>query len=178
MRKNFVGLIFIFVLAFSISAQTDEAKQIDEFGIPPCGDMLARSDWIYSNLQSSPDSKIYVIYYGGRFRKERIWDKRTKSYNKIQLEYPHRDDALNRAKAIPFYLTTEKSFSTVERNTLKDKVVLINGGFRQNIEMEIWIVPQNAAPPKPSPTVDEKDIKFRTDKPFGIPDIKRCYDAY
>jgi hypothetical protein len=30
MRKTIVGFIFVFVLAFNISAQTNEARQIDE----------------------------------------------------------------------------------------------------------------------------------------------------
>ena len=175
MKKRILIFLFLSSFAFSVSAQEKEARQIDEFGILPCGDMLSRLHWIYTESQNSPDSKIYVVYYGGRFRKTIFWDQKNKS-NKIQLKYPHQEDALNQAKSIPLYLTTEERYPAAIRDSLKNKIVLINGGFRQNIQMEIWIVPKDAAPPKPMPTIDEKDIKFRSNKPFGTPDYKRCYD--
>ncbi len=177
MRKQIFSFFILLSFVVSISAQINEARQIDEFGILPCGDMLGRMEWIHQSSQKEPDSKIYVIYYSGRFRKETVWNKETRN-NKILLKYPHRDDALNQAKAIPLYLTTAENISTAERNAFQDKIILVDGGFRQNFETEIWFVPRNAAPPQPNPTIDKKDIKFRADKPFGTPDYKRCYDEF
>jgi hypothetical protein len=178
MRKTIVSFIFICVLAFSASAQNKEARQIDEFGVVPCGEMLGRMQLIFIESQNEPNSQIYVVYYGARFRKEELRNKKTNQVDRVQLKYPHREDALNRAKAIPLFLTTVESYPLSVRNAFKDKIVLIDGGYQQNIKMEVWLVPKDAAPPKPSPTIDEKDVKFRTDKPFGTPDWKRCYDAY
>lgn len=172
MKKQFLSLLLLVSFIISISAQEKEARQIDEFGILPCGDMLARLHNLYLESQKTPDSKIYVIYYGGRFRKEHIWSKKGA---RIQLKYPHRIDALNRAKAIPLLLTTEKPYAG---NNFEERIVLIDGGFRQNMETELWIVPNGAALPVPTPTIIEKDIKFKADKPYGTPEYARCYDAY
>lgn len=172
MKRQLFTFLLLISFALSVSAQEKEARKIDEFGILPCGDMLSRMHSIYLQLQESPDSKIYVVYYGSRFRKEIIWSKRG---SKIQLKYPHRDDALNRAKAIPLYLTTEKFYSDYK---FKERIILIDGGFRQNMETEIWIVPKDARPPAPTPTINEKAVKFGAERPFGTPEYGRCYDGY
>jgi len=173
MRKTIVGFIFVFVLAFNISAQTNEARQIDEFGRIPCGDFMARMDGIFNELQNSPDSKIYVVYYGGRNRRENIGNKKTKSFDKIKLKYSHRDDGLNWAKSIPLYLTSD--FVYKAKALTSDKIVLISGGFREDMQVEIWLVPKDAELPKPNPTIAEANIKFRNDKPLRIPNFTNCY---
>jgi len=177
MKKRFLSFLLLFSFAFNVLAQEKEARLIGELGVNPCGHMLMYLDGIYNEWQNSQNSKIYVVYYGGRFRKTTFWDKKTK-VNKIRLKNPHRDDALNRAKAIPLYLTTQEGFPAEIRNSLKNKIILINGGFRQDFGMEIWLVPTGAALPEPTPTIDEKNVKFRNGKPSGTPDYKRCYDAY
>jgi len=61
------------------------------------------------------------------------------------------------------------------RNLLKDKIILVNGGFRENLGVEIWLVPTDAELPEPTPDVAESDIKFRKGKPIITPDYTRCY---
>jgi len=175
MNKQFLSFLFIFLVAICVSAQTDKARNIDEFGRLPCGDFLARMDNIFIESQNSPDSKIYVVYYGGRYRKKNIWNKKTKELN-VKLEYPHPEDGLNYAKSIPLYLTSELKALTRTYKLSKDKFILVNGGFRENIEVEIWFVPKDAESPKPIPTITEKDIKFRKDKPLKIPRYSTCYE--
>jgi len=41
--------------------------------------------------------------------------------------------------------------------------------------VEIWIVPKDAEPPKPTPTLTERDIKFRKGKPFSVRDCEAYY---
>lgn len=125
--------------------------------------------------QNSPDSKIYVVYYGGKFRKEYLLNKKTNNLDRVQLKYPHREDGLNWAKSIPLYLTTEETYPAATRDSFKDKIILINGGFREDTAVEIWLVPKDAKPPKPTPDTDEKDIKFRGGKPRRVPNFTNCY---
>jgi len=40
------------------------------------------------------------------------------------------------------------------------RVGVLDGGFRENAEYEVWIFPQGAEPPKPTPTVDRKEIVY------------------
>lgn len=178
MKRVFLFTICFCLLSVAIFAQTKkEARQIDEFVFfITCGDFSARMDNIFANLQNSPDSKVYVIYYGGRYRKKRVWNAKTKSYDVSNLKYPHREDGLNVAKSIPLYLTKSVNFSMEQHNLFKNKVVLVDGGFRENIEVEIWLVPKDAELPKPISTIDEKYIKFRKDKPYPTPDFANgCY---
>lgn len=59
------------------------------------------------------------------------------------------------------YLDTEKEISKVikkERKTLnkkygiqKDRIVMINGGFREWREIELWLVPKDGKIPNPKP---------------------------
>ncbi len=181
--KKFPILIFIICL-FSVSAFAQEAKLIDDFGRITCGDFSVRMDNLHNKFQNSQNSKIYVIYYGGRYRRESVWNKKTKSFDKLKLKYPHRNDGLNWAKSIPLFLSTYKWYAEEFRNTVNEKIVLINGGFRENIEVSIWIVQDNKNPPEPSPTIDEKDIKFTTNVSptkenirYGTPHYATCYDG-
>jgi hypothetical protein len=178
MKKHLLILFFSLSFIFGISAQTKEPNQIDVVGIIPCGDFMARMDLVFMTLKESPDSKIYVIYYGGRYRRiTSHWDKKTGSYKSVKLDYPHGEDGINRAKSIPLFLTTYARYPTTPQNLLKDKIILIDGGFRENFEAEIWLVPNDAVLPKPTPTINEKDIKFRKDRPYGTPDFTRCYEG-
>jgi hypothetical protein len=176
MKQQLFIFLLLSSLVFSVSAQKNEARLIDEFGGLSCGDFETRMGILRTELQHSPGSKIYVIYYGGRFRKEHIWNEKTGSFEKVKLSYPHRKDGLIEAKSIPLYLTTEETFPAEIRNALKDKIILIDGGFRQETIMEIWLVPVGAEMPKASPTVNEKDIKFKGKKPLRVPDYTRCGD--
>jgi hypothetical protein len=40
------------------------------------------------------------------------------------------------------------------------RVVVVDGGFREQAAFEIWIVPVGAETPRPSPTVDRKEIVY------------------
>lgn len=171
MRKVFVVFIFIIALAFSVSAQNKEARKIAEFGFIPCGHFDALMDSAFQDYKNSPDSKIYVIFYGGLNQTVNTkYNKKTKSFETKKM-YPRRGNAINRAKEVPLYFKTEYKLPN-------DKVVLLEGGFRRDFELEIWIVPKNAELPKPSLTVDEKDVIFGQGKPVKTRDCARVYDGY
>ena len=174
--KNYL-FIFLLSLSFilSVSAQDKEAVKVDEFGIITCGDFMARMDGLFGEYQRYPETEIYVIYYGARYRKYyKYSDKR----EILKLDYPHRDDGLNWAKSIPLYLTTDSNYPETFRNSIKDKIKLIDGGFRENREVEIWLVPKGAELPKPVPLLDEKYIEFRKNKPYPVRNLTGCYDIY
>jgi len=171
-------LFFIFLLllsfAFSISAQTNEERLIDEFSYLDCGNFMMRMHWIFLKSQESPDSKIYVIYYGRRYIRESVWNKKTNTAV-IKLKYPHREDGLNWAKSIPYFLTWKPPYGT-KIMVPKDKIILINGGFREDLGIEIWLVSKDAELPKPTPTIVEKDIIFTNRNPLKTPDHTQCYE--
>ena len=90
---------------------------------------------------------------------------------KQQVNYVQ--SSLNWAKSIPLYLTS--GFVYKAKALMSDKIVLINGGFREDAQVEIWLVPKDGELPKPTPTIAEADIKFRDDKPSSVPNFTNCY---
>jgi hypothetical protein len=172
MKRYFFTFLFLLLFVFNISAQTKEARKINEFGIIRCGDFMARMDSIFVELQNTPNSEIHVIYYGGRYRKNY---SETRNYRKLKLEYAHREDGLNWAKSIPLYISTDPNLPTAMRDLLKEKVILVNGGYRENSEVEIWLVPKDSESPEPTPTINENDIRFRADNPRRTPNFACCY---
>lgn len=183
MKKAFSILFFSFLLC--VSAFSQEAVKIDEFKRITCGDFSARIDGLMSEYDKFPSSKIYVIYYGGQHRIERSnWNDKTRSYDKTKLKKPHRYDGLNWARTIPLYIKDRidlhKKYSGLDvgranDELIKENIFLVDGGFRKEIEVEIWLVPKGVELPEPSPTVSEKDIKFRKNKPNRTPRMACCY---
>jgi hypothetical protein len=188
MKKQFLIFLFLLSLAASVSAQTKEARKIDEFGFKQCGEFNARVDVILQTYINDSDSKIYVIYYE---EKSHNVLKKTKTGEKIAQENPRRGNALNRAKEIVLYAEARKNDylkyikESGNNSTISPKIksaveniVLIDGGYREEFIQEIWIVPNGAKAPIPTPTLQEKDIKFAKGKPRRSRQCARAYDMY
>jgi hypothetical protein len=167
--KIFTFIAFIFVFSAYVLAQSVEAEKIDEFGRVPCDEFMARADSIWVTQQARPGSKIYVIYYEGSGYKTKVWDKKLKRYNDV-IVGPFRGNALNYAKGIGIYLgNTHKKFDV-------NDLILVDGGYDYDLELELWIVPLGAEPPKATPNLEKKDITFRKGKSPGPFDCTHAYD--
>jgi hypothetical protein len=150
MRKLFLAIAFFSLTAnfISFSQTSDVAKQIDKFGNVCCEDELARLDNFAVQLQNEPDAQGYIIFYEGR---------RYGYCYKYRPRIPRRGEAKARVARIKPYLVETRGFDA-------NRIVVINGGYREEWTAELWIVPKGANPPKPTPTLTEKDIKFRRGK--------------
>jgi hypothetical protein len=100
-------------------------KRFDEFPSIAHDDDKARFDNFAIELQNSPGATGYVIAYAGRSSRAGEADRMTKR-------------ALN-------YLTTTRGIS-------RDRLVVINGGRRDSNTFELWVVPQGAEAPRPTPS--------------------------
>lgn len=158
-------------LCIAVSGQTVNLH--DEFTRIPCGDFMARMDAIYLRTKDRPDLRVYVVYFGGRFRRLST----TKNGIEItQLAYPHKEDGLNWAKSIPLYLSSYRYYDKNFRESAKDRLFLIDGGYGEEDRIEIWI---GTEPPSPRASpIDPQAIRFRDDKPRSVPDFTRCYEDY
>lgn len=155
-------LIPLCLLIFAMSAFAQEARLIDVLSDNhPCGDFIARMDGVYNGYKETADAKIYVIYYEGKH----------KLYNETKKINPRKGDALNRAKEVFLYFTKAeyRGFKLPE-----NKIAIINGGHREDFALEIWIIPKNSNLPQPTPTLEEKDMKFRKGKPYKVRDFGQC----
>ena len=138
-----------------------------DFGDVNCSYFINIVPFALNEFNKTPNSKIYVIYYEGKHNVSNIWSKKLNRYESKLLN-PRRGDALNRAKEVGLFFK-EYKFSI-------NNLVLINGGFREDFTLEFWLVPNNAEPPKPTPTISEKEVRFRKGKPFKTRACARIYD--
>ena len=95
-------------------------------------DQKARLDNLAVELQADPTTTTYVIAYGGR----------TSRVGQADLLGSRARD----------YLVSQRGID-------QSRIVVINGGFREEDCVELWIIPSGATPPQPTPTVGAGDVR-------------------
>jgi hypothetical protein len=114
-----------------------EARKIDEATNFNWEDLMARLDFYAIQLQNEPAASGHIIVYDG--------------------QRSRRGEVQGWTLCIKNYL--------VERRGLDSKrIMIVNGGYRGNTTVEMWLVPPADSPPKATPTVKPKDVKFRKGK--------------
>ena len=109
-----------------------ECRKFDEFPSIAFDDTKARLDNLAIELQNAPDATAYIFVYAGR-------NSRT-----------GQADALGRRAAD--YLVNSRGVDS-------RRVNIINGGYREEDYIEIWICPPGATAPQASPTVQPGDVQ-------------------
>jgi hypothetical protein len=115
--KSFIRVL-ISLLCLSVMAKAAVAREpwkFDMFGRLSCSDELARLDNYSDQLAELPDVLAVVVVYGGR--------NDTK-----------RGEVVARLFAIRDRLLKKRSIDA-------NRIVLLNGGFREKRETELWIIP-------------------------------------
>jgi hypothetical protein len=115
--------------------QIKPPKRFDEFPSIAFDDDKARLDNMAIELQNDPGATGYIIAYAGR---------RSRA-----------GEADHMGKRAIDYLTTTRGIS-------RDRLVFINGGYRDSNSFELWLVPQGAEAPRPTPTVTPDQIRATT----------------
>ncbi|MGH9968211.1 MAG: PEGA domain-containing protein [Pyrinomonadaceae bacterium] len=101
-------------------------------------DQKARLDNLAVELQNDPSATAYVFAYGGRTSRAGQADRLG-----------------SRARE---YLVSERGINT-------SRIVVINGGFREEDCVELWIVPAGATAPQPRPTVQPGEVRPAPEAP-------------
>jgi len=109
-----------------------ECKQFDQFPSIAFDDTKARLDNLAIELQNSPDTTAYVVIYAGR---------------------------ASRAGQADMLGRRTMDYLTMQRGVDAQRVVVINGGYRDTDFIEIWVCPPGAKPPQPTPTVQPGDVQ-------------------
>lgn len=123
-----------FVSARQTLSEPKVARRLDEYAygsgsgmrVENDCDVDAHLDNFAYHLKQEPDSRGYMIFYRGKRKPPKYF-----AYN------------------------PEWQFSVLnsEWGFEEGRVVLADGGYREEAMMELWIVPEGAGPPKPTPTV-------------------------
>jgi hypothetical protein len=95
-------------------------------------DLKARLDNLAIELQNDPTTKTYIFAYGGR-----------------TSPVGQADTLIARARD---YLVSQRGIDAA-------RIVLVNGGFREEDCVEVWIVPRGATTPQPTPTVQPSEVR-------------------
>ena len=153
--KLFIGLICFIATASSAFAQAPEAIKIDEFGSVQCEDYLARMDYLISEANNNPSSRVFVLVYEGKTQRYKY---RNGIDFTIESVLPQYGLASARIRSMKKYLPL--------RGVSTERFVFIKAGFRENFTVEIWGVPAGSIEPEPTPTLAK--MKYRKGKPAGF----------
>ena len=107
------------------------AREFDECNSCSFDNQKARLDNLAVELQNDPSTRVYILAYGGRMS-----------------PYGRAEKLMIRARD---YLITRRGIDA-------SRIVGVNGGFREEDSVELWIVPSGAAAPTPTPTVQAGDV--------------------
>jgi len=110
------------------------AREFDECNNCTFDDQKARLDNLGVELQNDPTTRAYIIAYSGRMSPVGQVEK-----------------LMNRARD---YITTQRGIDA-------SRLTVVNGGYREEDSVELWMVPSGAPAPQATPTVQAGEIKRR-----------------
>jgi hypothetical protein len=143
----FTATCLLILACVPAAAAPYRIRKVDEFGDICCDDKKARLDNYAIEIEANPDAIAYIIFYGGR----------TRNYpycHSSRQRLPRRGEAEARAARLKPYLV-------MTRGIPAERMVVVNGGYRDKWRAELWIVPKGMMPPTPSPTLQPREIRFR-----------------
>ena len=112
--------------------QPVECRKFDEFPSIAFDDDKARFDNLAIELQNAPDATAYIIIYAGKNSRRGQADL----LGKRSMDY-----------------------LTITRGVDARRLIFVNGGYRDQDYIEIWLCPPGAHPPQPTPTVQPGDVQ-------------------
>jgi hypothetical protein len=107
-------------------------RKVDEYGNIKFNDEKARLDNYAIELQNDPTSQGYLVCYGGRTGRA--------------------GEAQRRCDRAKNYLVSTRGIDG-------SRIVTVDGGYREELTVELWVVPSGATPPPNSPTVDPSEVR-------------------
>ena len=155
MKQKFLFIVLL-LLTVNAFAQSDEAQKLDEFGYVNCDEYLARMDAVIIAQANNPNSQIYVFVYEGK--EKRGFYKNDKM---VWLKPSLPPSGLAKAK-----IDSMKEYIKKWKKRPVENYVFVNGGFREEFQVEIWLVPPGAEPPTPTPTLQK--MEYRKGGPRGF----------
>lgn len=142
-----VMIFCVIVVNAHVGTVPSEARKFDEFADVNCEDEKARLDNFANELQNNPDLQGYIVFYGGKRHQN-------PTYHNSGLVLPRRGEAEARVARLKPYMSDSRGIDA-------NRIVVVNGGYREQWAAELWIVPKGANPPTPTPTVKPQEIRFR-----------------
>lgn len=135
MRKASAAALCLLVSLAGVSvAQTERAWEFDEFSGFTCIDMKARLDNFLYAVPSAQGAQAFIIVYAGK------------------------RSLRNEARA---WMEEAESYLTGRRGLKRERLAMLNGGYRETRAMELWFLPEGATAPAATPSVRPEDVRFK-----------------
>lgn len=115
----------------SIEKKIIVAQEFDECNSCSLNDQKARLDNLAVELQNDPSTRAYIIAYGGRM------------------------SPLGQVEKL---ISRAREYLVAHRGIDASRLTVVNGGFREEDSVELWVVPSGAAPPRATPTVQAGEV--------------------
>ncbi|MBA2733332.1 MAG: hypothetical protein H0U54_10625 [Acidobacteria bacterium] len=142
MRRLIVAAVnlSLFLMFAAVSLASSEARKFLEYGTAEanCETEMAHLDNYAITIQNAPEMKAYVVVYGGR-------------------QGTARSELQARRARIKRYLINERAIEPA-------RVFVVDGGFRESLTIELWLLPIGAELPKAKPTVSPREVKYKRAK--------------
>lgn len=138
--KSILASCFLLLaLAGDSSALVDsrklaESRKVDEVSNYNWEELMLRLDFCAVLLQNEPAASAYIIVYDGR--------------RSLRGE-------------VQGWMDCVRNYLVERRGLDANRVRIVNGGYRGNKTVELWLVTPADSPPKATPTVKPQDVKFR-----------------
>jgi hypothetical protein len=126
----------------ALALRENPAREFDVCCNCSFDDQKARLDNLAVELQNDQSTTTYIFAYGGR-------TSRVGQADRLGA----------RARE---YLVSQRGIAPA-------RIIVINGGFREEDCVEVWIVPSGATPPQPRPTVQAGDVRRPRETPTRRP---------
>jgi hypothetical protein len=142
LRMTIVLVLCVGVLGASRRVEAEQtAVKFDEFHGSGWESAASHLDGFALNLQNNPQMTGVLIVYGAQLSKRgeaRAWSACLKSY------------LISRRGIEP------------------DRIVMIDGGYRKDLTVELWATADKKDMPTPEPQVKRKDVRFKKGKVNGL----------
>lgn len=118
---------------FDYMPRISDCCKIDEYGSIRFSDEKARLDSFAVELSNEPTARGYLVCYGGR--------------------RGCRGEAQRRCARARSYLVNTGGFDA-------SRVVAVAGSYRDDLTVELYLIPTGTRPPSPSSTVEASEVRF------------------
>jgi hypothetical protein len=132
-----INLSLVFIPNWPTSPIDTKARLFDVISGSNWEDAMARMDNYAIQLQNETAAIGVIIVYGG--------------------QYGRRDEPQAWGKCLRDYLINRRGINT-------DRIVLLNGGYRESLTAEMWESASKEYTPTLQPTIDAKKVRFRKGK--------------
>jgi len=110
-------------------------RKFDEIGISSWSDEKARLDNVALSFREAPSNAVvYLLAYAGRIA------------------------CIGAANARN---VRAKNYLATKRGLASGRVIVINGGYREEPRLEVWILPSDITRPEPNPTLDRTQARLK-----------------